>query len=186
MNYVTSTPSRPKGDQVGLKGTNSTSPGACKRKETKFIWSALFHRKFDIYCSWEKYEGCCREAERSASLGMSKEKKKNRILVPLSLCFVPQIGRSKSSKFCRCQKLLVVVNCCLVKVARKGCKIWEVDLVWREALVDVQGEESQRILLKGRIILTGFSSQGGFCPGIVLISCVSCFFSSYTHNMVIA
>jgi len=33
MIYVTSTPSRPNGDQVSVKGTYSTSTGAYKRKE---------------------------------------------------------------------------------------------------------------------------------------------------------
>ena len=89
MNYVTSTPSRPKGDRVGLRDTYSTSHGAYKRKEIKFIWSTLSHSKFDTFCSSEKFKVCCGEVERSASLGKSKERKKNEILVPLSLSFMP-------------------------------------------------------------------------------------------------
>ena len=52
----------------------------------------------------------------------------------------------------------------------------EAGLLWREGLVFVQGEESQRILLKGRIVLTMFSPPGEFCPGKVPTACVSsCF-----------
>ena len=61
-----------------------------------------------------------------------------------------------------CQTLLPSRSCW------KGSKIWKANLVWRESLVLVQGEESQRILLKRRIILIGFSPRGGFFPSMCL------------------
>ena len=131
MNYVISTPSRPKGDHVGLRDTYSTSPGAYKRKE--FFWSTLSYSKFDISCSWEQFKVCCREAKRSASLGKSKEKNKNEIFVPLTLSIsCPILGSLPSFVVAESHMLLKVVasSKLLEGGQRYGRLTWRGGKVW--------------------------------------------------------
>lgn len=105
----------------------------------------------------------------NASFGKFRETRKIKILVSLYLSIsCPRLGDQSFSKFHYCRKLPVAISCCIVEVVRKRSKFWEADMIWREVLVLVQGEESQRILLKGRIILTRFSPHWGFFPGMCL------------------
>jgi len=81
MIYVTSTPSLPKGDQVGLRDTNSTSSGAYKYNHLEHLISS----KFDICSEAGKSAKWVKEVKRHASWVKVIEKKKIEVLVVLSL-----------------------------------------------------------------------------------------------------
>lgn len=105
-----------------------------------------------------------------------KEKSKFWCLsLSLSPFFMSCIGRSKSSKFLCCRKLPIPGSCCLVEVAGKGSKFWEIDLVWREGLYLGLGWRVSKNTIEKKNFLTEFSPRGGFFPGIVPTSGVYCF-----------
>lgn len=118
--------------------------------------------------SGKRCEVYCWEAEVNVSLMESKDTSKIKILVVVSLCFVPWIGRSKSSKLYYCRKLPASVSCCIVEVVGTRSNFWR--LTWCE------GKVWSWSRVKSLKFLLDFPLEGGFCLGMCLhlVSIVLC------------
>ena len=148
MIYVSSTPSQPKDPNSTHKKPINTSQsesfGASHLKLVRYLKSSWGSSKF--------FSGKPKEVRVGRSLRRRRKTKFWCLSLFLVLDWEIEVF----------QVLLMSEASTQSKLLEERSKIWEVDLVWRKGLVLVQGEESQRILLKEEFLDWVFRSRGVF------------------------